>query len=455
MISKDKFHPLKTISAALAGTSRKTRIISASALALAAVAFGAAGVAPLAPDAAKLPVRSISEALALPDLAAQISALEQQPQQFIREERVRPGDTLAALLNRLGVDDGAAASFIKSDSTARAVMQLSAGKRVQAQTDADGSLKWLTASLADGHSSDLKSLVIQREGDRFKATQTAADLEKRVEMHSGVIRSSLFAATDAAQLPDNVARQIVDMFATDIDFASDLKRGDRFNVVYEAFYQNGEFVRAGRILAGEFTNTGSTYRSVWFDDPNSQDGGGYYSFDGKSLKKAFLKSPLEFSRISSGFSMRMHPISGQWKRHEGVDFAAAVGTPIRASGDGVIDFAGSQNGYGNVVVVKHWSNYTTAYAHMSRFGKNVHKGMKVAQGEVIGYVGTTGWSTGPHLHYEFRINNRPHDPLAVDIPNAQPLTGNERQRFQGVASDMLHRFALLTPAEPNLKVASR
>ena len=153
--------------------------------------------------------------------------------------------------------------------------------------------------------------------------------------------------------------------------------------------------------------------------------------------------------------MRMHPISGQWKRHEGVDFAAATGTPIRAAGDGVIDFVGGQNGYGNVVVVKHWSNYTTAYAHMSRFGTNLRKGMKVAQGDVIGYVGTTGWSTGPHLHYEFRINNRPHDPLAVDIPNAQPLTANERQRFQGVASDMLHRFALLTPADLNLKVASR
>ena len=455
MISIDKIHPLKTLSTALVGTSRKTRILSISALVLAAVAFGAAGVAPMAPDAANIPVRSISETLALPDLASQISALEQQPQQFIHEERVRPGDTLAALLNRLGVDDGAAASFIKSDGMARAVMQLSPGKRVQAQTNADGSLKWLTAAMNDGTGSGLKNLVIQRDGDRFKATQNAADLEKRVEMHSGVIRSSLFAATDAAQLPDNVAKQIVDMFATDIDFASDLKRGDRFNVVYEAFYQNGEFVRAGRILAGEFTNAGRTYRSVWFDDPATRDGGGYYSFDGKSLKKAFLKSPLEFSRISSGFSMRMHPISGHWKRHEGVDFAAATGTPIRASGDGVIDFVGSQNGYGNVVVVKHWSNYTTAYAHMSRFGKNLRKGMKVAQGDVIGYVGTTGWSTGPHLHYEFRINNRPHDPLSADIPNAQPLSGNERQRFQVVASDMLHRFALLTPADLDLKVASR
>ena len=455
MISIDKILPLKTIGTLLVGTSRKTRIVSVSALALAAVAFGAVGVAPMAPDAADLPVRSISEALALPDLATQISALEQLPQHFVREERIRPGDTLAILLNRLGVDDGAAANFIKSDSTARAVLQLQAGKRVQAQTAADGSLKWLTASMADNAGGSLKNLVIQRDGPGFKATQIAADLEKRVEMHSGVIRSSLFAATDAAQLPDNVAKQIVDMFATDIDFASDLKRGDRFNVVYEAFYQNGEFVRAGRILAGEFTNAGATYRSVWFDDPTTRDGGGYYSFDGKSLKKAFLKSPLEFSRISSGFSMRMHPISGQWKRHEGVDFAAATGTPIRAAGDGVIDFVGGQNGYGNVVVLKHWSNYSTAYAHMSRFGKNLHKGMKVAQGDVIGYVGTTGWSTGPHLHYEFRINNRPHDPMAVDIPNAQPLAGHERQRFQSVASDMLHRFALLTPSDGNLKIASR
>jgi murein DD-endopeptidase MepM/ murein hydrolase activator NlpD len=201
-------------------------------------------------------------------------------------------------------------------------------------------------------------------------------------------------------------------------------------------------------------NGPATYQSVWFEDPSVASSGGYYGFDGKSLKKAFLKSPLEFSRISSGFSMRKHPISGLWKAHKGVDFAAAIGTPIRASGDGVIDFAGTQRGYGNVVVIKHWSKYSTAYAHMSRFAPNMRKGTKVSQGQVIGYVGMTGWSTGPHLHYEFRVNNEARDPMSIDIPNAQPLAAAQMQKFRAVAADMSHRFALLTP-ENNVRLAAK
>lgn len=448
------FMNVKSAGHIILGSSRKTRVVSASAFFLAVCAFGAAGVAPLAPDAANLPVKSISQELALPQLSDQISALEESEQLYVNEEKVRPGDTLAVLLSRLGVDDEAAAQFIKSDSTARSIMQLKAGRRVQAQTTEDGELQLLSASYSDSRDNSIKNVVIKRDGESFKAFEAPAKMEKRVEMRTGDIRSSLFAATDAAQIPDSIATQIVDMFATDIDFASDLRRGDRFNVVYETFWQNGEFVRAGRVLAGEFQNAGRVYQSVWFDDPGSrQGGGGYYGFDGKSLKKAFLKSPLEFSRVSSGFSMRVHPISGNWKQHKGVDFAAATGTPIRASGDGVIDFAGVQGGYGNVVVIKHWSNYSTAYAHMSRFAAGVHKGSKVNQGEVIGYVGSTGWSTGPHLHYEFRVNNEPRDPMSVDIPNAQPLAGTELQRFREVAGDMSHRFALMKPAALETKLA--
>ena len=455
MFLKDKFMNLHAVSTLLLGSSRKTRIISASALLLAVCAFGAAGVAPLAPDASDLPVKSIVQELALPNLAQQIAARDGSGQSYVSEEKVRAGDTLATLLKRMGVEDDAATAFIKSDRIAHAVLQLRAGKRVQAQTTEAGALQWLSATVVDGRDNPAKNVVVTRDGAGFKAFEGPAKLEKRVEMRSGDIKSSLFAATDAAQIPDTVATQVVDMFATDIDFASDLQRGDRFNVVYESFWQNGEFVRAGRILAAEFTNSGKTYQSVWFDEPGGKQGGGYYAFDGKSLKKAFLKSPLEFSRVSSGFSMRLHPISGMWKQHTGVDFAAAIGTPVRASADGVIEFAGVQNGYGNVVVVKHWSNYSTAYAHMSRFAGSARKGAHVSQGEVIGYVGMTGWSTGPHLHYEFRVNNRPRDPMAVDIPNAQPLAGAELQRFRDVAGDMSHRFAVLAPDRTNIKLAAR
>ena len=455
MLTTDKILRLGSSSKQLFVSSRKTRILSASAVFLAVCAFGAAGVAPMAPDAADLPIKSIAEELAVPSLSEQIAKLQSDDQLYLREEKVRSGDTLATLLSRLGVQDDAAAAFIKSDRIAYNVLQLKAGRRVQAQTNKDGQLQRLTTTLSEIGGQPARNIVIERNANGFTASELSARIERRIEMHAGEIRSSLFAATDAAQIPDSVATQIVDMFATNIDFASDLRRGDRFNVVYETFWQNGEYVRTGRVLAGEFRNGNNTYQSVWFDEPGSKQGGGYYTFDGKSLKKAFLKSPLEFSRVSSGFSMRVHPISGQWKRHQGVDFAAATGTPIRAAGDGMIDFIGKQGGYGNVVVIKHWNSYSTAYAHMSRFAGGMRKGSKVSQGEVIGYVGSTGWSTGPHLHYEFRVNNQPRDPMSIDVPNAQPLAGTELQRFRDVASEMRHRFALLNPQDSNLKLASK
>ncbi len=455
MLPTDKFLKLGSSSKLFFGASRKTRIVTASALFLAACAFGAAGVAPMAPDPADLPVKSITEELAIPSLSEQIAKLQADNQFYFREEKVRSGDSLAALLSRLGVHDDAAAAFIKSDRAARAVLNLKSGRHVQAQTDKDGQLLRLTATLSEGSGQPVRVITVSRDGDQFKSSESTAALERRIEMQTAEIRSSLFAATDAAQIPDSVATQLVDMFSTNIDFASDLRRGDRFNVVYETFWQNGEYVRTGRVLAAEFNNAGNKYQSVWFDEPGSRQGGGYYTFDGKSLKKAFLKSPLEFSRVTSGFSMRLHPISGLWKKHEGVDFAAPVGTPIRAAGDGTVDFVGTQHGYGNVVVLKHWNNYSTAYAHMSRFAGGLKRGMKVNQGEVIGYVGTTGWSTGPHLHYEFRVNNHPRDPMSVDVPNAQPLAGAEMLRFRNVAGEMRHRFALLNPQDDNVKLAAK
>lgn len=439
----------------LLGSTRKARIMSASALLLAVCAFGAAGVAPLAPDAADLPVTSIAQNIDLPNLSEQIAALEQQEttQQYVHEEKIRAGDTLATLMTRLGVEDSDAETFIKKDSVARGVMQLKTGKRVQAQTDENGNLQWLKATVVDGKDTPIKNIAITRKGDGFVATEVPVKLERRVEMRARTISSSLYAATDSShdgsKLPDSVVKQIVEMFSTNIDFRSDLKRGDHFNVVYETFWQEGEFVRAGRILAGEFTNRGVTYQSVWFEDPSSSQGGGYYSFDGKSLKKAFLKSPLEFSRISSGFSMRVHPISGNWKAHKGIDFAAATGTPIRASGDGVIDFAGVQGGYGNFITIKHWNNYSTAYAHMSRFAPGMRKGVKVSQGDVIGYVGSTGWSTGAHLHYEFRVGGEAKDPGKLNVQAQAPLTAAELSRFRTVSSEMMHRFALLRPTNGN------
>ena len=431
----------------LAETSRKTRIVAGGTAALALCAFGATAVAPIAPDASDMPVKSVAQDLQLPNLADQIAALQQDQQQFIHEERIRAGDSLGTVFNRLGIEDQQAQAFVRSDKTARSILSLKTGKRIQAETDENGLLLTLHATIAD--KDQFKTVTITRKGDKFVSNAAPAQLERRVEMRSRNINSSLYAATDDAvdgsQIPDSVVNQIIEMFSTSIDFRSDLKRGDRFNVVYETFWLDGEMVRTGRILAGEFVNRGVAYQSVWYEDPVTHQGG-YYSLDGKSLKKAFLKSPVAFNRISSGFSMRVHPVFGTWKKHEGVDMAAPMGTPIKASGDGVVDFVGTQNGYGNFVVLKHWSNYSTAYGHMSRFASGLRRGQKVSQGDVIGYVGTTGWATGPHLHYEFRIGGHATDPMAMKNLQQQPLTAGEMTRFKMAAAEMSHRFSLLSPA---------
>ncbi len=427
--------------------SRKTRVFSGMAAGLSLVAFGAAGVAPMAPDASDLPVTLVVEELALPDLAAQIDSLRPNAR-YVAEERVRPGASLAALLDRLGVRDAEAAGFIRNDAAARALLNLRPGRRVQATVDAEGRL--LSVSTLLEGKDDVKRLTIERLAEGFAARELPAAIDTRMEMRSGEIRSSLFAATDAAQVPDAVAMQLVDIFSSEIDFASDLRKGDRFQIVYETQWQDGEAVRTGRVLAAAFQNAGKTYEAIWFGKPGSSEGG-YYDLDGSALKKAFLKSPLEFSRVTSGFAMRVHPISGQWKQHKGIDFAAATGTPIRSTADGVVDFAGSQGGYGNVVVVRHGPVYSTAYAHMSRI--SARRGEKVAQGQVIGFVGTSGWSTGPHLHYEFRVNNDARDPNAIVVPHAPALAGAELHQFRTVAGDMRHRFTLLSPNA--LQVASR
>ena len=442
--------------------NRKTRIVTVSALFLTIFAIGAAGVVPLAPDASDLPVKRVVESLRLPNLAEQIDALEQTNQHFIHEEKVQRGDTLASILQRLGVDDDDAANFIKSNQTARLVLQQKTGKTIRAKTNEDGQLEWLQTNLNDPRDNNVNSLTITRIvgshpdaahlPNMFFANTATTPLERRVEMHSGVINSSLFAATDAAQIPDNVASQLVEMFSTDIDFRTDLRRGDHFELMYETFWQNGEMVSSGRVLAGEFTNGSRVYQSVWYADADGK-GGSYYSFDGKSLKKAFLKSPLAFTRISSVFSMRIHPISGQWKQHTGVDFAAPTGTPIRATADGVIDVASSTGGYGNLVVIKHWNNYSTYYGHMSRFAAGMRKGTKVQQGDVIGYVGSTGWATGPHLHYEFRVANKAQDPLKIKVEQGQTLTAADMPRFNATVQDVRHRFGLLYPAD--IKVATK
>ena len=310
------------------------------------------------------------------------------------------------------------------------------GRVMRALTTEDGRLVELRYSIG------VTALTVKPHGEGFRVSEEVAPLERRVVMKSGDIKSSLFAATDAAQLSDGVADQLAQVFSTDIDFHRDLRRGDRFTVVYEMYYDSGEPVRSGRVLAAEFVNQGKAYQAVWFQHGNGQ--GDYYALDGKPIKKAFLRSPLEFSRISSGFTTaRFHPILQRFRAHTGVDYAAPSGTGVKATSDGTVDFAGQKGGYGNVVVLRHQQRYTTLYGHLSGFGRGIHKGARVAQGDVIGYVGMTGLATGPHLHYEFRIDDEYQDPLRVAMPDAPPITGESRSAFEAVAHPMGLRLGLL------------
>jgi murein DD-endopeptidase MepM/ murein hydrolase activator NlpD len=221
---------------------------------------------------------------------------------------------------------------------------------------------------------------------------------------------------------------MADVFAGDIDFYHDLRRGDRFSVVYEMRYVDGEPTGAGRIVAAEFENRGRTIRAyLWRGDDGSEN---YYAEDGAPMRKAFLRSPMEFSRVTSGFSgARVHPILQEMRAHRGIDYAAPTGTPIRAVGNGKVMFSGKQGGYGNVIHLQHQGAFSTVYAHLSRFAAGVKSGARVAQGEVIGYVGQTGWATGPHLHYEFRVANEQRNPQTVVLPGGEPLPAAQRETF--------------------------
>jgi len=342
---------------------------------------------------------------------------------YWREDRVLRGDTIGSVLARMGVDDPAALLFLRTDPSARAVYQLRPGRPLTVETAADGRLLTLHCATVGG-----ERLSIVRDGERFTAMTAPAPIELRWKMAAGEIRTSLFGAADAAGLPDAVTLQIAEVFAGDIDFFHDLQRGDRFAVVYEMRYLDGEPIGPGRIVAAEFANRGRTLRAfLWRGD----DGGdGYYADDGAPMRKAFLRSPMEFSRVTSGFSAaRFHPILQTWRAHKGVDFAAPTGTPVRATGSGKVRFAGRQEGYGNVIEVQHQGAISTLYAHLSRIAPFVKAGARIGQGDVIGYVGQTGWATGPHLHYEFRVANDQRNPLTVALPAAEPLGAVQRASF--------------------------
>lgn len=276
----------------------------------------------------------------------------------------------------------------------------------------------------------------------YEARQTQVTLENRTLVRSAKIQSSLFAATDSSDIPDHIAIQLAEIFSADIDFNLDLRKGDRFSVVYEASYHDGDLVKSGRVLAAEFVNQGKTYRATLYQDHEGH--ANYYTPDGKSLRKAFLRSPLEFSRISSGFTLaRFHPVLQQWRAHKGVDYAAPIGTHIKSTADGTIAFVGTQSGYGNVVILQHAGNISTVYGHLSHFSPGLRRGQKISQGDIIGQVGMSGMATGPHLHYEFRVHGEHRDPLKVALPTVTPLNKTDIASFNQQIQSLLDQLDLL------------
>ncbi len=424
------------------------RITGALAALLLGTGVTAFGVAPLAPDAADLPVTQVIETVQPLPWQAQAQSLSDQRFNLFRTEVSRSTDTAETLLRRLNIDDAAAAAFLRTDTLARSLLVGRAGKTVTAETTDDQRLLKLSMRWATDDETQFRRLVIARSGERFSSRLETAPYTVATRVASGNIKTSLFAATDEANIPDAVASQIAGIFSGDIDFHRSLRKGDRFSVYYETLEADGEALKTGKVLNAEFVNNGKTFQALWFSDPSMQTPavpgtpaaaqsavvkGSYYSLDGKSLRKAYLASPMEFSRMSSGFKMRFHPILQTWRAHLGVDYAAPTGTAVRSVGDGVVEFAGTQGGFGNVVFINHRSGHTTVYAHLSRIG--VQRGARVTQGQTIGAVGATGWATGPHLHFEFRVDGKHQDPTMLARQSESiPLPAASMPAFKRLAA---------------------
>jgi murein DD-endopeptidase MepM/ murein hydrolase activator NlpD len=338
------------------------------------------------------------------------------------------------------VDDAEALAYLTRNRQLKALRQLVPGRAVKVVMDSSGRL------LEMQYRGDSDWLNIVRSDNGFETAEGVRISEKRILMKSGIVDSSLFAATDEAGIPDAIATRFADVFSSDVDFHRDLRKGDRFSVVFEMQYANGEPTGAGRILAAEFINQGRTLQAVYFEDASGR--GGYYTPDGRNMRKAFLRSPLEFSRVTSGFSgSRLHPVLQTWRAHKGIDYGAPTGTRIRVTADGVIDFVGRRNGYGNTIVVRHANGFNTLYGHLSGFTQGLHSGMKVAQADIIGFVGMSGLATGPHLHYEFLANGVHVDPLRRAPQPGPAVPTALRPVFEANASEQLATIELIRTSD--------
>jgi len=335
---------------------------------------------------------------------------------------VQNGDTLFKIFSRLHIDAEQLHELLKLGKPTRTLNLISPGDELKILI-VDGKLNELIYEV-----DDKKSLHITRDDKGFKARTLDKSLSKRIAHATAVIDSSLFMAAQKAGIPGSLTMELANIFNFDIDFMLDVKRGDSFSIIYEEYYADGEKISYGDILAAEFVNNGTTYRAVRYTDDHGDTS--YYTPDGRNMRKTFLRTPVDFTRISSRFGKRFHPILNRMRDHKGVDYAAPLGTPVKAAGDGKITFIGRKGGYGNTIIIQHDGKYSTLYAHMKQFKRGEKRGAWVKQGDVIGYVGQTGLATGPHLHYEFRVNGVHRNPLTVKLPGSKPITSVQLTNFK-------------------------
>ncbi|HET7370151.1 MAG TPA: peptidoglycan DD-metalloendopeptidase family protein [Gammaproteobacteria bacterium] len=343
---------------------------------------------------------------------------------------VKSGDTLSAIFSREGLSAGQLAAIMALDS-AKPLTRIFPGDKLNFSRTPDGMFHSLSLVLADN-----SQLTITRSEDGYEADRATLPVLEQTAYAHGVIESSLFGAAMDAGLPDSLTMALIHLFAWDIDFAHDVQPGDSFTVLYQHTYSARDGTDDGPILAASFHTNGHVYTAIRYTDAGGHTG--YYTADGHNVRKAFLRAPVDYTRVSSGFSMRrMNPVLHYVRPHLGTDFAAPQGTPIHVTADGRIIYRARKGGYGNAVVVKHAGRYSTLYGHMSRFARGQHVGSHVKQGEIIGYVGHTGVATGPHVHYEFRINGVHKDPLEVNLPAARPIAKQYRKDYEKFATSLL------------------
>ncbi|WP_417703930.1 peptidoglycan DD-metalloendopeptidase family protein [Pseudomonas sp.] len=347
---------------------------------------------------------------------------------------VSNGDTLSTVFAKVGLNANDLHEALNSSKDAKQFSRLKVGQVLDFELNEDGKLKNLQSKL-----NDLETIRLSRTDKGFDFERDQIKPEVVTAYSRGVINSSLFLSAKRAGLSHSLTMDLANVFGYDIDFAMDIREGDEFEVIYEEKVVNGKPVGTGNILSARFTNRGKTYTAVRYT--SKQGTTSYYNANGESMRKAFIRTPVDFARISSRFSTgRKHPILNKIRAHKGVDYAAPRGTPIKAAGDGRVALAGRNGGYGNTVIIQHGQRYRTLYAHMQGFAKGVRNGANVKQGQIIGYIGTTGLSTGPHLHYEFQVNGVHVDPLSQKLPMADPIVASEKPRFMQLSKPLMARM---------------